>query len=541
MANGPDQTEGSGEPKTPEPSPRRLTPSAGSSMGGRVLGGIAWTLSGTLAQAVLQLLSIMVLARLLTPEIFGLVAAALVVIKIAQFFTNLGLSGAIIQRPELEDRHIETAFAVLIWFGLLMWLLVELAAPWIAKFYRNDDIERIVRLLAFALLFSNAMEVANGLMRRDLEFKLVAFFQVIAFAVGYGLVGIGLALLDFGVWALASAHVAQTFTNMVLMLRHRPHPKTLIIRWTPLKELLRFGTGMMAWRTASNVALEADNLVVGRFLGAAELGFYSRAYWLAATPAVLVGRGVAGVLFSSLARLQHDQKRLAEAYRRGVTVNNLIAVPASVGIAILAPELVAVVLGPQWGPSVPPLQILALGLLFRMSVRVSDSLTGAAGAVYRTATIQWIYAASVALGAYLGQFWGVEGVAFGILGALVLNYALMTGLALRITALPVSSLPATFGPGIRTTLVLGPVLYALERACDNLGAPALLTLLTVLAAAGVIVLILIRLAPRTFIGDDGIWVLHLVIKRLPKRLRRNVRLVLPPDERPTDGDDPQTT
>jgi len=503
-------------------------------IGGRVLGGIAWTLSGTAAQAVLQLVAIMVLARLLTPAMFGAVAAALVVIKIAQFFTNLGLSGAIIQRPELEDRHIETAFAILIWFGLLMSLLVLLAAPWIAEFYGIAEVEGIVRLLACALLFANAMEVASGLMRRDLEFKQLAILQVIAFAVGYGLVGIGLAFLGLGVFALAAAHVAQIFTNMVLMLRSKPHPKTLIVRWASLKELLRFGTGMMAWRTASNVALEADNLVVGRFLGAADLGFYSRAYWLAATPAVLFGRGVAGVLFSSLARLQGDRQRMAEAYRRGVTVNNLVAVPASVGIAIIAPELVQVVLGGQWGPAVPPLQILALGLLFRLSVRVSDSLTGAAGAVYRTATIQWIYAGSVALGAFIGQFGGVEGVAFGILGALVLNYALMTGLALQLTGLPVSSLPATFGPGVRLTLVLGPLLFGLERTLAAAGLPMLLILLAVLAAAGLITLLLIRLAPRIFIGADGIWVLHLVISRLQGRYRRSACLLLPRTERPTD-------
>lgn len=503
------------------------------SLGRKVLGGLFWAFSGTLAQAVLQVIVMMVLARLLAPATFGAVAAALVVIKIAGFVSDLGLAGALIQRQELERRHVETAFAVLVLSGLMMCLLIQLGAPCIAAFFQIEAVENVVRILAISIPLSNASQVALGLMRRDLKFREVAIVAVVAFGVGYGLVGIGLALSGYGLWALAGAHVAQLGCTMILVLILRPHPKSLMIRWPSLLELMRFGGGMVAWRTATNVALEADNLVVGRWLGAEALGLYSRAYWLAATPAILFGRGIANVLFPILSRLQADRERLALAYRRGITATNLVAVPAGVVIAILAPEIVAVVLGRQWDATVVPLQILAFGLLFRLSARVTDSLTGAAGAVYRTAGLQMIYAIAVFTGALIGQMWGIEGVATGVLGALVLNYLLMTRLALELTSLSVGKLLATFVPGLLCAVTLAAGLLVLRTWLLRENMPALVILIAAIVATGVMATILLRLSPRTFLGEDGIWIMHLLLRRLPSCVSTSAVRLLAPSARPT--------
>jgi O-antigen/teichoic acid export membrane protein len=504
-----------------------------SSVGGRVLGGLFWAFSGTLAQAVLQVIVMMVMARLLAPATFGAVAAALVVIKVAGFISNLGLAGALIQREDLEDRHIETAFATLVQVGLVTCLLIELGAPWIAAFFRIDAVEPVVRLLAIAIPLSNASQVALGLMRRDLMFRQVATFAVVAFVVGYGLVGIGLAVSGFGLWALAGAHVAQTACNTILLLHFRPHPRVWVIRWKPLSELLRFAGGMVGWRTATNIALEADNLVVGRWLGAEALGLYSRAYWLAATPASLFGRGIGNVLFPTLSRFQDDRRRLALAYRRGITATNLVAVPASAVIAILAPEMVDIVLGDQWGSAVAPLQILAFGLLFRLSARVSDSLTGAVGAVYRTAGLQTVYAVAVFVGALIGQHWGIEGVATGVLGALLLNYALMSRLALQLSSLPLAELMAAFVPGVLSTLVISVGLVALRAWLVSENVPSLIILIAAMALVGIVAAVLLRIAPRIFLGEDGIWAVHLVLRNLPRSISSPASRLIAPSARPT--------
>lgn len=499
----------------------------------RVLGGLFWAFSGTAAQAVLQVIVMMVLARLLAPATFGAVAAALVVIKVAGFIANLGLAGALIQREDLQDRHVASAFAALLQVGLVVCVLIELGAHWIAAFFQIDAVEPVVRILAIAIPLSNASQVAIGLMRRDLKFRQVATFAVVAFGVGYGLVGIGLALSGYGLWALAGAHVAQMACNMILVLIFRPHPKALIVRWQPLLELMRFAGGMIAWRTATNVALEADNLVVGRWLGAEALGLYSRAYWLAATPASLFGRGIGNVLFPTLSRFQNDRQRLALAYRRGIAATNLVAVPASIAIVLLAPQLVAIVLGAQWTAAVVPLQVLAVGLLFRLSARVSDSLSGAVGAVYRTAALQTVYAVAVFVGALVGRNWGIEGVATGVLGALVLNFVLMTRLALKVTSLPVVDLIATFVPGALSALVIGAVLLPLRTWLVSENVPSLIVLIAAIAAAGLVAAALVRISPRTFLGEDGIWAVHLVLRSLPRSVSAPVSRLMAPSARPT--------
>lgn len=501
-------------------------------LGAKVLGGLFWTFSGTAAQALLQVAVMMVLARLLDPATFGAVAAALVVVKIASFVANLGIAGALIQRQDLDERHVKAAFAILVIFGILICGVIQLAAPGIAAFFRIDAVEGIVRLLALAIPLSSAAEVAAGLMRRNLRFRQLAGLNVVAFGIGYGLVGTGLALSGFGVWALAAAHVAQCAATLVLLLVMSPHPKAVLIRWSAFMELMRVGGGMVAWRMATNAALEADNLVVGRWLGAEALGLYSRAYWIAATPAILIGRGVGAVLFSTLARVQEDKAKLALAFRRGLTASNLIAVPASAATAVLAPELVAIVLGDQWMGTVVPLQILAFGLLFRLSVKVSDSLTAAAGAVYRTAMLQVIYAVAVFTGALAGKAYGIEGVAFGVLGALVLNFVLMARLALQITSLPVAELIGTFLPGILTALVIGLDLLLARTWLVSQDLPAVVVLLAALASAGVAFALLVRFAPRTFLGADGLWVLGLVLERLPGKIQRVACQFVAPSARP---------
>ncbi|MBN1237105.1 MAG: lipopolysaccharide biosynthesis protein [Gammaproteobacteria bacterium] len=514
-----------------DPPQRNVEPRTG--LGRRVLGGLFWAFSGTLVQGALEVIVTMALARLLAPAMFGAVAAALVAIKIAGFIANLGLTGALIQRETLDDEQVRAAFAVSIHFGLVVCLLLQLGAAPIAAFFQNDVIEDIVRLLSVAIPIANASQVALALMRRRMRFRQIATCAVISFGIGYGVVGIGLALSGYGVWALAGAHLAQVCCNTVLLLTLQPHPKAVLFRWSPLVELLRFGGGMIVWRTAANSAIEADNLVVGRWLGAEALGLYSRAYWLAATPAVLFGRGIASVLFPVLSRLQGDSARLAVAYRRGIAATNLVAFPASVAIVILAPEIVAVVLGEQWGAAVVPLRILAVGLLFRLGVRVSDSLTAAAGAVYRTAAVQVVYVIAVFAGALVGRYWGLGGVATGVFCALFLNYVLMTRLTLEMTSLPVAKLLATFVPALLTAAAIAAELLAVRGWLASRSAPPLAILAGAAVATGVTSAVILRLFPRAFIGDDGLWAVHLVLRRLPDSISTAASRLIAPYARPT--------
>jgi PST family polysaccharide transporter len=167
----------------------------------------------------------------------------------------------------------------------------------------------------------------------------------------------------------------------------------------------------MRFDAAAFIGRTASNRIVGRWLGAEALGFYSLSSQLMTAPAVIFGQILDRVLFPTMALVQQEPARLARAYRSGVAACALFALPSGVIVAIVAPELVLVLLGRGWEGVVVPLQILALGMIFRTSSKLSDSGVRATGAVYARAWRQGVFVVAVVVGALVGQIWGVEGVA----------------------------------------------------------------------------------------------------------------------------------
>ena len=175
-----------------------------------------------------------------------------------------------------------------------------------------------------------------------------------------------------------------------------------------MRELLTFGGGMTGWRLANRASKELDNLVVARMLGAEALGLYRRAYQLSVTPADFFARSMATIAFPVASRL-HEPERLARAYLLAVAGVSIIGLPLGAFLAVVAPELVSVLLGSQWEAASAPLAILSVGLIFHLNQQVIGSIAAATGAVYQTAWRHAILAVAVLIGALIGQIWGLVG------------------------------------------------------------------------------------------------------------------------------------
>jgi len=485
------------------------------SLSGRTLIGVFWMSSSRIVQAGLQLAVLVVLARLLEPAAFGTVAAALVAVSVLTIGAKLGLGGALIQRPKLEDGHIVTAFTFFLLSGVALVVLIVAAAPLIAAFFRIDAVAPVVSVMALMVLAQNGSEVASSLIQREHRFKAFASANVASYALGFGAFGIGLGALGLGLWALVAAHVAQALVLAAILVWLRPHPMRLGINRRAFAELVRYGGGMTVWRVANSIALQADNLVVGRWLGAEALGLYGRAYQLSTMPTVLLGQGVVQVLFPVMASVQQQTRLLAAGYRRGIAAMTLIALPLGLALAIMAEEVVLVALGPRWLDAVLPLQILSLGMLFRMSCRITESFAAATGAVYQTAWRQAAYAGAVFGGALIGQHWGLPGVALGILFALALQFALMAHLGLALCGLRASDFLVAHRPALLSGLVLAGQLMAIKSLLAQLGAGPVVVLLICAASSLLTWIALIRAAPRLFVGSDGLVVVERVLRLVP--------------------------
>ena len=484
----------------------------------RTLSGILWTAWGRVAQITLQTAVLAVLARLLTPGDFGVVSAALVVIGFSAIASQIGLGPALVQRRELEQRHIDAAFVASVALGLLLGAVVWLGAPFAAIFFHADSVRPVLRVLAVTFVIQGLGLVSESLLRREMRFRWLANRDLATYAVGYGGIGITLAMLGWGPWALVAAQLSQvTLRTGLLLALHRPHLRRFG-DWDAFKELMYFGGGFTMAKIANYVALQGDNLVVGRTLGPAALGFYGRAYQLMTAPAHGIGLVLDNVLFPAMAKVQDDQKRLTLSYRRGITLIALVVLPPSVIIVVVAPEIVHVLLGTRWMSTVAPFQVLAAGMLFRTSYKMSDSLARSTGAVYRRAARQAWYAALVLGGAWIGQHWGILGVAWGVLFAVTANFLAMAQLSMSVTGMGWSAFWRAHQPAALLTFATLPIAWSVALLARRAELPAILVLLAVGAAVSGVGLAITWRYPTLFLGEDGLWILQRLRGFIPPRL-----------------------
>lgn len=474
----------------------------------QTVAGMLWMIYGKVAFAILQLLILGVLARLLTPADFGVVSAAAVVIGFSAIVSQLGLGPALVQRSELESRHIETAFTASVVLGLFLGAVIYFGAPFAAEFLRMPNVTPVLHVLAWVFPLQGLQTVASSLMSRELRFQWLANLDVITYGIGYGIVGIAGALLGWGVWALVAAQMSQTFLKTIVLLTQ--HPPRLRQSTDPraFRELMYFGGGFTAARIANYVALNGDNMTVGRFLGPAALGYYGRAYSLMSAPAYGFGTVLDAVLFPAMAKVQDDPQRLSAAFRRGVALIALLVLMPSLVIILLAPEVIHVALGARWTAVVAPFQILAIGMLFRTSYKMSDSITRSTGAVYRRAWRQALYAVLVVGGAWIGQHWGITGVAWGTLAALTVNFLMMAQLGLDVGHLSWGAFWRAHEPAVYLTLACAPVIWGSTTLMRHWGLPPVAIVIAVSLLAAGTGLVLVLRSPGVFLGTDGQWMLE---------------------------------
>ena len=474
------------------------------------------------SQALLQVVALVLLARLLQPSQFGLFAAAMVVAGFCAIFSELGVGPAIVQRPELEPRHIRVGFTLSVLLSIVAGDFVWLAAPAIAGFFQMPGLEPVVRVIALGFPLQGLIVVAQSLAQRNFRFRWLAVVDASAFAIGYVVVAPAMTLMGFGIWALVGAYLSQQTVRMIALWRGQPHDKRPLLELAAIRDLLYFGAGFTLARIGNFLAGQGDNLVVGRALGSAALGFYAHAYNLMAAPAILVGQVIDRVLFPTMARVQLEPERLIRGYRSGVFACALLIMPGSVIVAIVANEIVLVLLGTAWQGVALPLQILACGMLFRTSYKLSDTVARATGAVYARAWRQAVFAAAVVTGATVGQHWGLGGVAIGVLVALGINFGTMAQLSLRLIGMSWADFGRAHLPGVTLAIIIGAATWALTDWLRGQAAAPAIILLAVGSLAASLGALVIWLRPTFFLGPDAQKLIKAVSNLLAPKLARTV-------------------
>jgi O-antigen/teichoic acid export membrane protein len=323
----------------------------------RVARGLLWTLIDTWGSQLLALVVFIILAQLLQPVDFGLVALASVFVALGQVFVDQGLGDAIIQRPRLTVLQIDTAFwAALLTGAILSAVGILLAGP-IATLLGDQRLLPLLQVLSlvFVLVAFNSIQI--GLLRREMNFRSLAVRKLVAIAIG-GVVGIALALAGAGAWALVGQQLANGVMSVVMLWAVSPWRPSFAFSVPDFRSLFSFGLNVVAGDLLTFVSRNTDNLLVGVFLGPVPLGFYAVAYKLLDTSQVLLVAAARRLVFPSFARLQHDVDRTRRAYIRMTRSTSALTLPGYIGLALVAHEAIVVIFGQKWAASATAASIL---------------------------------------------------------------------------------------------------------------------------------------------------------------------------------------
>lgn len=401
---------------TPEvPTPLEPGPGAAppADLARAVTGGAGWLAGSRLGGQVLQFAAGIILARLLTPTDFGLVASVYVITGFSVLFFDLGLSNALVQisRPTREDEN--TVFWVNALGGVVFALLIALMGPLIADAFGQPRLVRLAPLAALPFMLSVGV-VQSATLLRALRMRGLAVIELSSTLVGF-VVAVAAAFAGFGVYSLTLAPIVTAALISVLLWRVSPWRPTGFISWPSARRLWAFSGGALGFNVVNYWGRNADNFLVGRFLGAAELGFYGRAYNLMLLPVSQVSQVLGRVMMPALSGIKNDHARAARGYTRAVTLVDAMAVPILVGLAATAPALVPLLWGPRWVPTVPLLQILSVA-------GIPQCALASVGWIFqsqnRTGLMFRVGAASSGVGVIMmivGLHWGVDGVAYAVL------------------------------------------------------------------------------------------------------------------------------
>jgi PST family polysaccharide transporter len=403
------------------------------SLASRTAQAAKWRFANAVVGAVSQFGVGILLARLLDPSAFGLVSLAFVVLGAGTVLGDPGVSSAIVQREAITPRHIRAAFTFSAGLGLSVSVLLAVLAPYAAVLTGQPDVAPLLRWLSWSFTLHGCAAVAGGLLRRQLDYRQLFRISTVSYLAGYGAVSVTSALLGFGVWSLVWGGLTQNLLSTVGTLLAARHPLRPL--WSPreLRELLRFGVGMSLGGWMNYLARHGDNFVVGRQLGPASLGLYTRAYSLMNLPFTYGVAVMSSVLFPALSRLQDDPARLRRVYLLVTRLTGTVCAPAMATIAVAAPHLITGIYGRRWSGAIVPLQILAAVGYLRVLYHVGGIVAQSAGRVYGEFRNQAIYATLVIAGASIGARGGLPWVAAAVGLAILVMFVLSTQLSLSAT------------------------------------------------------------------------------------------------------------
>ena len=395
------------------------------SVGRRVSTALRWMALARLAGQVATWSITIYVIRILSPEDYGLMSMATVLMGLAMLVNELGLVPALIQAKNADSYLVRQVFGAVLVFNILICCLLYFGAPAFAGFFEEDRLVPIIRVMALILPIASIGAVPSALLQRQIAFKGLATVQFVSMLIG-SLTTLALALGGLGVWALVIGNAAMMVTKAfgaVIVCRFRTLP---VFRFHGLRAMFGFGTKMTAQRIVWYGNSQLDVVMVGGLLGSQALGVYSVACHLATLPMTKLMQIVNQVALPAYSRLQDDTELAADYFFRALTVMSLVFFPLMWGLSSVSDEFVDVVLGDKWDAAKMVLRVVSLSIPLRMASMVLNPVVTGLGHPGIGLRNVLTFTAIMPVTIVAGLSWGLVGVSVGLVAgwlvAMLINF-----------------------------------------------------------------------------------------------------------------------
>lgn len=422
--------------------------------------GALWSLLRQGGNELISIPTSMVMARLLSPQDFGIAAAAAFFIMLAKGLTQFGFSAAIVRTKQLRPEHASSVFLINLLLGAATYGVLVAATPLIGRFFRSPEVGSVLPIAALVFVISPFGTVSAAMMQRNMQFRYTAVCDWTDTLVGAAAT-IVLALAGLGYWSIVYGHVIAVSVRVVLQEYLSGWRPRLTFSRAALRELVPYGLGIQSKRVLEYASFNLDNVVVGRFLGMGPLGLYDKAF---STMNRLVTRLTLGQApFRIFAIIHEDVERFRRAYSRLILSITLIGFPVLAGCIVVAQPLFAVLYGAKWQAAVLPYQLLCVGGMLKLLNAYSSQANEASGNLWPQVRRQALGPILVVIGAAAGSLYaGVTGAAAGVVVAITILTVLMQGLVRRATGLSWGAMLAPQVPGITCASLLVLILLGTD-------------------------------------------------------------------------------
>lgn len=438
----------------------QVQPEQVGSLGHRAAKGVTWLSAMRVLHRGLGLIRNVILARLLSPDDFGLMGIALLTFNAIETFSQTGIEQALIQKKENIREYLDTAWTIQLGRSLILFIMLYVSAPLVSSFFNAPLALDIIRAFSVVQLFTGATNIGIVYFQKELRFNKSFIFQTYGLTANM-VISIILAFVLRSVWALVYGAILGAAVKCIASYLLHPYRPKIKIDTEKAKELLHFGKWIFVSGIVSFLAAQGDHAVVGKLLALTALGYYYMAYQFSNIPAKEIAQVISNVMYPVYSKIQDDTARLKRAYLRVLQLIAFLSMPITVVILVLAPDFSRLFLGEEWLPIVKSMRILTISGFFLTLTATTRVVFYAVGKPEITTFWQTLRLITLGITIFpLAMRWNIEGVSIAVCISMFIPAIGLTFGASRIMSFKLSEFAQSFGyPFVNTLLLTAGMLF----------------------------------------------------------------------------------